>query len=79
MFEYNIDTENNPQKALQACKVIEKAFPNAKQKPLLEDVDGSTIQTYVIDGKEVDVYDDYWIGAVYVKSEFNLDNLFKPF
>ena len=44
---------------------------------LLIDVDGSLIQTYKYNGKDIDVYDDYDVGAVYVKSEIDLDNLFK--
>lgn len=47
-----------------------------KNEPLL-DVDGSMIQTYTINDKDIDVHNDYEIGAVYVKSEIMLNIQFK--
>lgn len=55
---------------------IEKSFPNAEKRKLLIDVDGSTIQTYIQDGKDIDVFDDYEVGAVFVKSEIELKDVF---
>lgn len=76
MFDYNIYTDNSSKKFKEACKRIEQMYPNAIKKKLLVDVDGSTIQTYTEKGKDIDVYDDYDIGAVFVKSEINLDKIF---
>lgn len=73
MFDYNIHKENSPEVFKHTCNSIEKAFPNATKSTLLVDVDGSTIQTYTQDGKDIDVYDDYEVGAVYVKSEIKLN------
>ena len=73
MFDYNIYPDNSPEKFKKVCKLIESQLPQAKKSKLLIDVDGSTIQTYTIDGKDIDVYDDYDIGAVFVKSEVELD------
>ncbi|MCU6719897.1 hypothetical protein OCV67_08150 [Porcipelethomonas ammoniilytica] len=75
-YDYNIYPDNSPQKFKETCKKIEKAFPNANKRKLLIDVDGSTIQTYSENSKDIDVYDDYDIGAVFVKSEINLDSIF---
>ena len=43
---------------------------------MLTDVDGTTIQTYTYKGKDIDVYDDYDVGAVFIKSEIALNSLF---
>lgn len=75
-YDYNIYADNSPQKFKEACAEIEKVYPNAKKHNLLIDVDGSTIQTYTVNNKEIDVYDDYDIGAVFVKSSINLNHIF---
>lgn len=72
MFDYTIHNDNSVDEFKKACSEIEKAFPGAAKQKLLVDVDGSTIQTYTLDGKDIDVYDDYEVGAVYVKSEVEL-------
>lgn len=77
VFDYNIYTDNSPKKFKETCKKIEKEYPNAIKRKLLVDVDGSTIQTYTENGKDIDVYDDYDIGAVFVRSEIRLDEVFK--
>lgn len=76
MYDYNICTENSTKKFKDTCLQIEKSFPNAEKKKLLIDVDGSTIQTYIQDGKDIDVFDDYEVGAVFVKSEIELKDVF---
>lgn len=76
MFDYTLFNENNPDKFKAACEKVSKAFPNAKKHGLLIDVDGTTIQTFTVDGKDIDIYDDYDVGAVFVKSQVNLDYLF---
>lgn len=75
-FDYTIYPDNSPQKFKEVCEKIEIAFPNAHKRKLLIDVDGSTIQTFTDDNKDIDIYDDYYIGAVFVKSEINLDSIF---
>lgn len=76
MFDYTISTENSPKKFKNACNKIEHLFPDAKKNKILVDVDGSTIQTYTKDEKDIDVFDDYEIGAVFVKSELDLSDIF---
>ena len=76
MFDYTILPDNSPKKFKEACKLIEMAYLNAIKKKFLIDVDGSTIQTYTIDDKDIDVFDDYDVGAVYVRSEIDLSELF---
>lgn len=76
MFDFTIHPDNNPTEFKQACSKIETLFPKAIKSKLLVDVDGSTIQTYLQDGKEIKVYDDYDIGAVFVRSEIDLSEIF---
>lgn len=77
MYDYNISSTNSKAKFRQACELIEKEYPTCiKNEPLL-DVDGSMIQTYTINDKDIDVHNDYEIGAVYVKSEIKLNIQFK--
>ncbi len=73
MFEYTVYRDNSPDVFIETCKEIEKMFPEAIKRKLLIDVDGSTIQTYTLDGKDIDVFDDYDIGVVFVQSEIELD------
>lgn len=75
-YDYTIYPDNSPKKFKETCEKIEKAFPNAYKRKLLVDVDGSTIQTFSENGKDIDIYDDYDIGAVFVKSEINLHSIF---
>lgn len=76
MFDYTVCKENSPKEFKTTCKSIEQNFPFAKKQKLLVDVDGSTIQTYTENGKDIDVFDDYDVGAVYIKSEVNLAHIF---
>lgn len=75
-YDYTVYPDNSIDKFREACKKIERRFTNAIRKKMLEDVDGSTIQEYVLDNKSIIVYDDYDIGAVFVKSDINLNSLF---
>ena len=48
------------------AKKIQEHFPAAEKKKLLVDVDGSLIQTFVADGKDINVTED---------SNFTMDGL----
>ncbi|MGN1143371.1 MAG: hypothetical protein ACI4SU_02305 [Anaerovoracaceae bacterium] len=76
MFEYNIHNENSTEIFKETCDRVEIAFPNAKKSRVFVDVDGSTIQTFTQDGKDIDIFDDYDVGAVFIKSEIELNNIF---
>lgn len=76
MFDFTIHPDNSPTEFKQACNKIEALFPKAIKRKLLVDVDGSTIQLYSQDGNEISVYDDYDVGAVFVKSEIDLSEIF---
>ncbi len=75
-YEYTVATENSPEMFRKACRIIESELRKAQKDDILTDVDGSTIQLYRIDGKEIAVYDDYDIGAVFVESDIDLGKMF---
>jgi len=75
-FDYNIHPDNSPRLFKQTCMQIEKAFPTAKKRDLLTDVDGTTIQSFEHNGKGIKVFDDYDVGAVFVESDIDLSHLF---
>ena len=56
------------------CEMIEKAYPEMKKADLLVDVDGSMVQIYGEEPTEIIVYDDYEVGAVYIKSDIDLSD-----
>ena len=71
-YDYTVFKDNSPEVFEETCRKIEKVFPTADKKKLLVDVDGKTIQTYEYDKKIIDVFDDYDVGAVYIKSDIDL-------
>lgn len=75
MFKYNISKNADSKEFEKVCLNIEKAFTNIEKNDLVEDVDGSEIQVYAVDGKEIRVYNDYEVDAVYIDSEVKLDNV----
>ena len=77
MFEYDVCGENDSLIFNKICNIIENEYPKTVRQKLLVDVDGSMIQTYTLNGYDIDVYDDYDIGAIYMKSEVDLRDLFE--
>lgn len=53
-------------------KKQKRHFQKPKKHKLIIDVDDTTIQTYTKNNKDIDVFDDYDIGAVFIKSELDL-------
>lgn len=76
MFDYTVSKDNSPAIFADACNRIRESFPDYIPNPLLVDVDGSTIQVFYKNGASIKVYDDYDIGAVFVISDIDLNNLF---
>lgn len=76
MFDFTIYRDNSVSEFKRACEIFEKEFPQADKEKLLVDVDGTLIQSYQVAGKKTDIYDDYEVGAVYLKSELDLSGIF---
>ncbi|MBQ7131248.1 MAG: hypothetical protein IJO29_01630 [Oscillospiraceae bacterium] len=77
MYHYSICTEPDKDIFSRQCKALEKHIPAIVKGSLLEDVDGSETQTYTVNDKKITVHNSYYIGAVYVDSEIELEHYFK--
>ncbi|MCR5098458.1 MAG: hypothetical protein K6B14_05875 [Lachnospiraceae bacterium] len=73
-YDYTVFPDNSREKFLDTCIAIKTLYPNSETK-MLEDVDGSILCVFQINGYEVVVYDDYDVGAVYVKSDLDLTQI----
>lgn len=76
MFEYSICTVPDNEVFARQCKAIEKRIPGIKKAELFVDVDGSKTQTYIKDGKHINIHNSNYIGAVYINSEIELTQFF---
>lgn len=76
MFHYSICTEPDREIFIKQCKALEKHIPDIVKGELLADVDHSETQIYTIQDKEITVHNSYYIGAVYVDSEIELEQFF---
>ena len=56
--------------------VLETHLPHLVKDELLEDVDGSLMQRYWLDGKMIRVYNSNDIHSVYIESEVELQQYF---
>lgn len=78
MYEYNLYKEADNKSFYSAVKNVEKSFPNLKKHRLIVDVDGSLIQIFSNEEKEmIKLYNDYETDAVYAISKLNLDAIFR--
>lgn len=75
MFEYNIATKADEKIFNDIVSLIENSLPNAKKMKQIDDVDGTNIQTFTISNKDIDIYNDYEIDAVYIKSNYDLSDI----
>ncbi|MBE5717359.1 MAG: hypothetical protein KH377_00040 [[Eubacterium] siraeum] len=76
MFDYTICNAPDSDIFLRQCKALEKNIPDLKKSEILIDIDGSQIAVYFKDGKKVTVHNSYYVGAVYIQSEFDLTTFF---
>ncbi|CAI3194929.1 hypothetical protein [Clostridium neonatale] len=76
MYEYNICNQADEEIFLKQCNALENKIPNIKKDKLLIDVDESKIQKYLLDGKEIKVYNSNYINEVFIKSEVELEQYF---
>ena len=72
MYRYIIDLETNRRLFDLQCKQIEEKMQGIVKEKLLEDVDGSLIQSYAAPKGIVDVYNDEQLNELYIQSEFEL-------
>ena len=76
MFEYSICNVADEEIFHKQCEALKKHIPNIQQKKIVRDVDNSLICMFNLNGKELNLYNDKNIKAVYINSEFDLEKYF---
>ena len=76
MYTYNICSEPDEHLFEKQCRALEKYIPGLVKGSLLHDVDDSLTQCYSLGDSSIVVHNSYYIGALYIDSEINLDNYF---
>ena len=71
-YDYTVYPDNSPEEFERICRLIERNMSGYEKRELLVDVDGSMIQVYENINKKIVVYDDYDVGAVFVRSDISL-------
>lgn len=76
MKTYNICNQPDEKLFYMQCRALEKNIPDLEKCDIITDVDGSGVQEYIIDGKSIKVHNDLYIGALYIKSDIDLEKYF---
>lgn len=76
MFSYNICTQADENVFRKQCAALEKNIPEIQKVSMLEDVDGSQTQIYNLNGQQIKVCNSYYIDAVFIDSEAELESYF---
>ena len=71
MFDYTIAKNTSNEEYIKTCELIEKSL-GIKKSMSATDVDGSLVQTYNIANKVIKIFNDYTVGAVYVKADIEV-------
>lgn len=75
-YSYTLCPEISNEVFIDTCQKIEQRWPEFRKERLLIDVDGTVLQIYYQGQNEVVVYNDVEVGAVYIESDIDLDDLF---
>ena len=77
MFRYPICDAPDEEVFKKQCVALENRISNLNKEDLLQDVDGTLIQTYYLAGKKLMVKNSHYVGSVYIESEFDIDPYFE--
>ena len=77
MYHYSICNVADEVIFQKQCRALEMHLPHLVKDELLEDVDGSLMQRYWLDGKMIRVYNINDIRSVYIDSEVELEPYFR--
>lgn len=76
MLNYTICNMADDDVFEKQCQAIEKKVHPLEKESILNDVDGSCIQTYHHNGNKIVIHNDYAVDAVYIESEISLEEFF---
>ena len=75
MFEYSVCNVYDADIFKKQCAALEKHIPDLSEKNYLEDVDGSQIQVYECNGKQLKIVNDKLVG-VFIESDIDIEKYF---
>lgn len=75
-YSYDICTVPDTEIFKKQCLALEAHIPNITKIELLTDVDGSETQIYEKDGKRISVKNSFYVGAVFIESDVQLEQFF---
>jgi hypothetical protein len=76
MFEYMICNQSDEEIFNKQCAALTKHIPGLQKDLFLEDVDGSLIQIFKLNGAKIKVLNDRDINQVWIDSEVDIDPYF---
>lgn len=76
MKDYPVCTVPDMEIFEKMCCKIEEVIPELEKRERLVDVDGSTFQVYANDNNKLVVKNSYYVGAVYIETDMDLDKIF---
>ena len=76
-YTYNIYNQTNEDLFNDQCESIENHIPDLIKEPLQKDADGSMFQRYHHKNGDIVVCNSEFVGALYMTSDFNLDDYFE--
>lgn len=78
MYEYGVCSQADKNIFNKQCLALEKNITGLQKGVLKEiDVDGHIIQSYILQGKNIEVHLNKYLNEVYVKSDIELTSFFK--
>lgn len=76
MKTYSVCTAPDMDIFNKMCAKIEERIPELEKRDRLVDVDGSVFQIYENDTNRLVVKNSYYVGAVYIETDIDLDQIF---
>lgn len=79
-YDYNISPEYDRTIFAKLVSFLTKSIDNIEESKYLEDpLDGDQIQIIKTPDGEIKVINDFMVGALWIESEVNLDDILKEF
>ena len=75
-YTYSICVPQNISIFKKQCEALENHIPNLAFVKEIKDVDSTTIRHYILNGKNLYIYNSYDVNEVYIVSEFDIDPYF---
>lgn len=71
-YDYTVLKEQDHNAFVRICQNLQERVKGLHKERYACDMDGDETQVYLLDGKQIVVRSDFWVGAVYVQSDIPL-------